>query len=195
MRGNTVLSEARNLLDIPFPELPTPELPDLPKIDIPDFSNYIPTLPELEVPEIPDLPKLTFPTMPSLTPTEIPWIAVSPSFIDWHYKRTCYMNSFYIICDSVCYFQKSLTCGGTVVYVLFYFKCGVIYFKVVWFAISINVLYYWLMIIRLHDLVWSSAGELPFVVVVVIINWWRQSLWFLSALKYGFIDYWNMIKI
>lgn len=72
MRGNTILSEARNLLDIPFPELPTPELPDLPKIDIPDFPNYIPTLPELEVPEIPDLPKLTFPTMPSLTPTEIP---------------------------------------------------------------------------------------------------------------------------
>lgn len=119
MRGNTILSEARNLLDIPFPELPTPQLPDLPKIDIPDFPNYIPTLPELEVPEIPDLPKLTFPIMPSLTPTEIPWIAVSP-FIDWHYNRACYMNSFYISSDSVCYFQKSLTFGGTVVYVLLF---------------------------------------------------------------------------
>ncbi|PON98312.1 hypothetical protein TorRG33x02_058870 [Trema orientale] len=65
MISNTMVSEARHLLestpDLPkVPELPKPEipkLPELPKPEVPKLPELPRELPKPEIPKIPELPK------------------------------------------------------------------------------------------------------------------------------------------
>ncbi|KAL8195206.1 hypothetical protein R6Q57_025609 [Mikania cordata] len=68
MSSNIIISEARNLLEIDFPELPKPEFPDLPEIPKLEF----PDLPEIPKPELPHLPSLEVPDLSHLPLPKIP---------------------------------------------------------------------------------------------------------------------------
>ncbi|KAA8545657.1 hypothetical protein F0562_020892 [Nyssa sinensis] len=85
MSSNTLVAEARHLLELTLPELPTlphlptlpePELPSLPKVELPTLPHFpslpepkLPAVPELEVPKLPELPKPTLPTIAAIPKT------------------------------------------------------------------------------------------------------------------------------
>jgi hypothetical protein len=70
--SQTILVEARQLLEVTLPELPKPEFPELPKPELPKLPEFpIPELPKFEIPKLPELPPfphftdLTKPTLPT----------------------------------------------------------------------------------------------------------------------------------
>jgi hypothetical protein len=63
--SQTILVEARQLLEVTLPELPKPEFPELPKPELPKLPEFpIPELPKFEIPKLPELPKPEFPELP-----------------------------------------------------------------------------------------------------------------------------------
>nr|TKR98952.1 hypothetical protein D5086_0000198190 [Populus alba] len=69
MNSQTILVEARQLLEVTLPELPMPELPKLPPL--PEFPK--PELPEFEIPKLSELPPfLHFPELPKPALPTIP---------------------------------------------------------------------------------------------------------------------------
>jgi hypothetical protein len=72
MNSQTILVEARQLLEVTLPELPKPELPKLPPL--PEFPKpELPELPEFEIPKLPELPPfLHFPELPKPALPTIP---------------------------------------------------------------------------------------------------------------------------
>ncbi|KAJ6860187.1 hypothetical protein NC651_036518 [Populus alba x Populus x berolinensis] len=75
MNSQTILVEARQLLEVTLPEPPKPELPKLPPL--PGFSK--PELPEYEIPKLPELPPfLHFPELPKPALPTIP-SGINPS--------------------------------------------------------------------------------------------------------------------
>ncbi|CAK7355204.1 unnamed protein product [Dovyalis caffra] len=61
MISQTILVEARQLLEVSLPELPKPELPEFPKPELPNFE-----IPKFEMPPFPHFPELTKPTLPTV---------------------------------------------------------------------------------------------------------------------------------
>ncbi|KAB5548326.1 hypothetical protein DKX38_011732 [Salix brachista] len=67
MHSQTILVEARQLLEVTLPELPKPELPELPKPEFPELPKpELPELPKFEIPKLPELPKFEMPKLPEL---------------------------------------------------------------------------------------------------------------------------------
>ncbi|KAF5762957.1 hypothetical protein HanXRQr2_Chr15g0674751 [Helianthus annuus] len=66
--SSIIVADARNLLEIGFPDIPKPELPDFPEIPKPE----LPHLPEIPKPELPDLPEIPKPELPHLPSLEVP---------------------------------------------------------------------------------------------------------------------------
>ncbi|PIN06515.1 hypothetical protein CDL12_20931 [Handroanthus impetiginosus] len=66
--GRVILADARNLLEVNLPELPSPDddAPELPGPELPQFPGLpelnFPTLPTVELPKFPELP--SFPQLP-----------------------------------------------------------------------------------------------------------------------------------
>ncbi|KAL9343185.1 hypothetical protein Peur_063616 [Populus x canadensis] len=78
MNSQTILVEARQLLEVTLPELPKPEMPKLPPL--PEFPKpELPELPEFEIPKLPELPPfLHFPELPKPALPTIP-SGINPS--------------------------------------------------------------------------------------------------------------------
>ncbi|KAI8026216.1 Protein PELPK2 [Camellia lanceoleosa] len=85
MVGNTILAEARHLVETNLPELPKPELSSLPKLPtLPEPQQ--PSIPKLEVSKLPELPiladlinllKSILPTIPAIKDLPIPTLKSS----------------------------------------------------------------------------------------------------------------------